>query len=235
MDPMTDRDTVLAQYATEDRLDTRRSVWRPALDGTSPHDLAARTIREAAPERILEVGCGTGAFAGRVAAENPQARVRATDQSARFVELAAARGVEASVADVQDLPFDDGGFDAVAAMWMLYHVPDLDLAITEIRRVLRPGGVLVAATNGDRHLARLLEEAGGRPLVTGFSSENGRDVLGRHFAEVDRVDVATRAVFETHAEAVCYLASFDEALAAALPAFDGPREYAGATSVFRAR
>ena len=43
-----------------------------------------------------------------------------------MVELARARGVDARVGDVQELPFADGAFDCVVAAWMLYHVPDLD-------------------------------------------------------------------------------------------------------------
>jgi hypothetical protein len=57
----------------------------------------------------------------------------------------------------------------------------------------------------------------------------------RHFAEVEQEDVATRAVFEGHAAAAAYLATTDQALAAALPHFDGPRTYSGATTVFLAR
>ncbi len=44
------------------------------------------------------------------------------------------------VGDVQSLPFADAGFDCVIASWMLYHVPDLDLGVSEIARVLRAGG-----------------------------------------------------------------------------------------------
>ena len=53
--------------------------------------------------------------------------VVAVDISPRMVELARARGVDAHLADVQSLPFEDGEFDCVAANWVLYHVPDLDL------------------------------------------------------------------------------------------------------------
>jgi hypothetical protein len=100
---------------------------------------------------------------------------------------------------------------------------------------VRPGGTFVAATNGDRHLADLLIEAGGQPLLTQFSSENGAAALSRHFDDVHQTDLATRAVFPDHASASAYLATFDEALAASLPRFDGERQYAGATSVFVAR
>ncbi len=232
---MVDPVGVAAQYASEARLDTRRSAWRESADGRSPVESAARAIREAQPSRVLEVGCGGGQFAARIAEENPQARVVATDLSPRMAELAASRGVVAQVADVQALPFEDGAFDVVGAMWMLYHVPDLGAGLAELRRVLRPGGLLVAVTNGDEHTADLRREAGGAPLVTAFSSENGEPALRRHFAEVAHEDIATRAVFDDHAAAASYLASFDDGLAADLPWFEGPRTYAGATTVFIAR
>jgi len=232
MERMTDAAMVAQQYGTEERLKTRRSVWLPSFGGHDPQSLAAAALREAAPSSVLEVGCGTGVFAQRVATEIAGARVVATDQSQRLVDLAAARGLPTQVADIQDLPFDDDSSDAVVAMWMLYHVPDLDRGLAEVRRVLRPDGVFVAVTNGDSHLADLMVEAGGRPLVTQFSTENGEAALLRHFEHVSRHDIATRARFEDHAAAVGYLATFDEQLAASLPPFQGSWEYAGATSVF---
>ncbi len=227
-----DTAAVRAQYADEERLSTRASVWRGTRDGRHPQDVAAAAILSASPRRLLEVGCGMGAFAERLAAENPTANVVATDQSQRLVELTAARGIDAHVADVMALPFADDSFDAVVAMWMLYHVPDLQQSLAEIRRVLRPDGILVAATNGDDHLADLLVDAGGSALLTQFSTENGAEALQSHFAEVRRTDLATRAVFRGHAQAADYLATFDAGLAASLPHFRGPHEYAGATSVF---
>ena len=150
--------------------------------------------------------------------------------------MTTARGVRAQPADVQQLPFGDAQFDVVAAMWMLYHVPDLDRALAEIRRVLRPGGLFVAVTNGDGPPRRA---AGGRraggPVITGFSTQNGAERLEQHFERVTREDIATRAVFPDHAAAVAYLATTDEGLAAGLPPFEGSREYAGATTVFLAR
>ncbi|HEY7042656.1 MAG TPA: class I SAM-dependent methyltransferase [Nocardioidaceae bacterium] len=223
------------QYRTEHRLETRRSVWRDSADGRNPATAAAVAIQAAAPRSILEVGCGTGAFAARLVVDNPSADVIATDRSARLVELTAARGVQAQRADVQALPFVDAAFDVVVAMWMLYHVDDLDQGLSEVPRVLRTGGLFVAVTNGDQHLADLLTEAGGSRMLTQFSSENGEAILRRHFTDVSAEHVSTRAVFDDHAAAVGYLASFDQELADHLPFFDGPRDYAGATTVFLAR
>ena len=236
-DAMTQPAAVRAQYAREGNLETRRSVWQPTSDGRDPAAVAAAVVGEAARAggaAVLEVGCGTGAFAERLAAENPDATIVATDQSERFVELTAARGVEARVADVQDLPFPDDSFDVVAAMWMLFHVPDLDRGLAELRRVLRPGGLLVAVTNGNEHTADLRRDAGGEPLVTLFSSENGEEALLRHFDAVRREELATRAVFADHAAAVAYLDTLQDDTEWDLPAFDGPREYAGHVTVFTA-
>lgn len=229
---MTESGVVRRQYATESNLETRRSVWHPTADGRDPVEVAAAIVRASGPRAVLEVGCGTGAFAERMTSDNPGSTVIATDQSERFVELTAARGVDARLADVQDLPFADDSFDLVAALWMLYHVPDLDLGLGEVRRVLRPGGRFLAVTNGDEHVADLRRAAGGAALVTGFSSENGEDALRRHFDGVRREDLPTRAVFPDHATAVAYLASSHEGLGPDLPEFDGPREYSGHVTVF---
>ena len=234
---MNQPDAVRTQYVREGNLETRSSVWQPTQDGRDPVAVAAAVVGEAARAggaAVLEVGCGTGAFAERIAAENPDATIVATDQSERFVELTAARGVEARVADVQDLPFPDDSFDVVAALWMLYHVPDLDRGLAELRRVLRPGGLLVAVTNGNEHTADLRRDAGGEPLLTQFSSENGEEALLRHFEAVRREELATRAVFADHAAAVAYLDTLQDPTEWDLPVFDGPREYAGHVTVFAA-
>ena len=143
--------------------------------------------------------------------------------------------VQVLQADAQQIPLAANSVDHALASHMLYHVPDLDRGLAEVRRVLRPGGLFVAVTNGDEHTADLRREAGGGPVVTAFSTENGAAALRRHFAEVVQENVATRAVFEDHAAAAAYLATTDQALADALPRFDGPRTYAGATTVFLAR
>lgn len=235
MSALNEPSRVREQYATEDNLQTRLSVWHPTIDGRDPATVALDEIRDLQPGRILEVGCGTGAFAARMLDTLPGVDLQAIDQSERFVELTARRGVSARVADVQALPFEDDSFDLVAAMWMLYHVPDLHRGLAEIRRVLRPGGTFVAATNGDEHVAELRRAVGRPPAVTQFSSQNGEAVLRSHFTDVHREDLVPRAIFPDHAAAVAYLASSDEPDQRELPWFDGPREYAGQVTLFVAR
>lgn len=232
---INDARTVRQQYSSEESLTVRRRVWLPTADGRDPATEALRAVeshtRLDPPHPVLEVGCGTSDFAGRLAAV-PGVDLVATDQSDRMVELASARGVRARHADLMRLPFADDSFAVVAAMWMLYHLPDLHQGLAEVRRVLRPGGLFVAATNGDGHVRALREAAGGPPAHTQFSSQNGEPALRRHFDTVERQDFVTRAVFPDHAAAVAYLESWSEDIVWDLPHFDGPREYAGEVTVF---
>ena len=95
-------------------------------------------------------------------------------------------------ADVQDLPYPDKSFDAVIANYMLYHAPDLDKAVRELRRVLRPGGALLAMTNGEHHMqeinqfaerAGLASEARSNGLMNvrlAFNLQNGAEARANH-------------------------------------------------------
>src|SRR5579884_2810231 len=116
------------------------------------------------PGALLEVGCGTGELWWANRERLPAAwRVVLSDRSPGM--LAGTRDRLADlmphagwlVADAQAIPCADDAFDVVVADHMLYHVPDRPRALAEFRRVLRPGGWLLAATNGMAHLRELDE------------------------------------------------------------------------------
>jgi demethylmenaquinone methyltransferase/2-methoxy-6-polyprenyl-1,4-benzoquinol methylase len=94
-------------------------------------------------DRVLDLACGTGDLALAVAGRG--ARVTGLDLTPRMIALARAKpgagGVHWLVGDMTTLPVASGGVDAVTIGYGLRNVPDLDAAIREIHRVLRPGGV----------------------------------------------------------------------------------------------
>jgi SAM-dependent methyltransferase len=151
-----------------------------------------------------------------------------------MVELARERGLDARVADVQVLPFEDGEFDCAIANAMLYHVEDLDRALVELGRVLEPGGRLVAVTIGAEHLAELWELVGYRLPERPFSRENGAERLARHFAEVRREDVDAELVFPDASAVRDYVDStiFSGEVPRPLPDFEGPFRSGVRTTVF---
>jgi SAM-dependent methyltransferase len=231
---LDDEGFVQGQYGSTSRLETRISVWRAGPDGRTAQDVALELLAATAPARLLEVGCGTGSLAERCAAEL-RCDVTALDSSAAMVRATAAHGLHAMIGDVQELPFADGAFDCAVAAWMLYHVPDLGRAIAELARVLRPGGRLVAITNGEDSLRELWEAVGSEKLPSTFSRENGAESLGRHFAHVERHDVEATAVFADRAAAGAYMETLERGeLADRLPDGPWPLIARGAPTVFAA-
>jgi SAM-dependent methyltransferase len=196
-----DPDVVRREYATEDGLRARASVYA-GLAGPDSRQIVFDAVRDSAPECVLDVGCGWGELAARIRDELG-ATVVAIDISPRMVELARERGIDARVGDVQQLPFKDGEFDCATATHMLYHAADIDRALGELHRVLRPGGTLVASTNGMRHLEELWLLVGRDKSKEDrhFFSEDGESLLRRHFDAVRRVDVESPLEFPD-AEAV---------------------------------
>jgi arsenite methyltransferase len=122
-------------YGTKDVL-RRRHLVRAAL-GARPG------------ERLLDAGCGPGFYVAELADEvGDDGSVVGIDESADMLALAAARSegrsnVSFVEAGVTALPFSDGEFDGAICVQVLEYVPDVDAAVAELYRVLRPGGRVV--------------------------------------------------------------------------------------------
>lgn len=205
---LTDLIAVEAEYSDESRHNTRRAAFVRWLEGPNAANVALDAVLALAPKHVLEIGCGDGAFAERLQArlEHP---VTAIDISPRMVELARARGLTTSIGDAIALPFPDASFDCVIANWMLYHVTDLNSALGEIVRLLRPGGALVAATLGVENLLELWQLIGAPPDMSDytFTRESGRAILAGHFGDVTRHDVDACVCFPGSREVREYVAA----------------------------
>jgi SAM-dependent methyltransferase len=106
--------------------------------------------------RSLEIGAGTGYFSLNLLQAGIVQEAVATDISPGMLETLAGNAqrlgldVETVACDAEALPFDDASFDLVFGHAVLHHLPDLDQAFSEFRRVLRPGGTFVFAGEPSR-------------------------------------------------------------------------------------
>jgi len=108
-------------------------------------------------ERALEIGAGTGYFSLNLVRAGVIGHATCTDISPGMLAALRANAeqlgidLEAVACDAEDLPFEDGSFDLVFGHAVLHHLPNLDRAFSEFRRVLRPGGVVAFAGEPSRY------------------------------------------------------------------------------------
>ena len=124
---------------------------------------AARFVADAAPSnsrlRILDAGCGTGAMLD-LFRRWPNVDATGIDSSEEALQFTRSRGHESLVAgDLTGLPFPAETFDVVTALDVIEHIDDDQHALCEIRRVLKPGGILVATVPAYQFLWSRHDEA----------------------------------------------------------------------------
>lgn len=106
-----------------------------------------RLVGDVSGRRILDAGCGSGALSAELSSRG--ASVTGIDSSSQMLQLARSRAgdeMDLRLADIREpLPFDDHSFDDVIASLVLHYLEDWAPTLTEMRRVLRPGGRLLAS------------------------------------------------------------------------------------------
>ncbi|HWT58021.1 MAG TPA: methyltransferase domain-containing protein [Rhizobium sp.] len=147
---------------------------------------------------LLDVGCGPAWFWAATASLLPEdLHLTLTDLSSGMVDEAVARcsalpfgSVRSCRADAAALPFEDGAFDLVIAMHMLYHLPDPAAGVAEMARVLKPGGFLAVTTNGIgnmREIYRLTTVFGSAPTdpaAEAFGYDAAEQMMRSQFGNV---------------------------------------------------
>lgn len=144
--------------------------------GVNLYATIAGHLADDGAELVLDLGCGEGVLAAEVPDET---RLIAPDRSN---ELLNSVGVPSTRADATALPFRDSTFDAIVAAHVLDHLPDPALGLREAHRVLRPGGLLIAACTGRTDSPELADVW--TPTPTSFDSENAPEVIARVFGRV---------------------------------------------------
>lgn len=189
-DQYRDSSNLDARVALHDRFSTNPQGW---------FSWVFDTLEELPAEaRVLDLGCGPGGLWRSCAARIPSGwSVTLADLSDGML-LAAWRNLVVTgkafkyeKIDAQEIPYPEQSFDIVIANHVLYHVPDRDKALAEIRRVLKPGGYLVASTVGQKHMLEMeawLEQVSRAesytPFRNAFTLESGQVELEKYFKDV---------------------------------------------------
>lgn len=137
---------------------------------TGHESLAGRLIRPGAFDirgckRILDAGCGNGRYSRFLLKQaDPDAHITAFDLSRRMLRRARkrllhSRRVSHVAADLTRLPYPDGIFDAAVCGWVLEHLPDPQVGLQSLARVLRPGGKFLLLTTEDTVTGRWCSQA----------------------------------------------------------------------------
>jgi SAM-dependent methyltransferase len=185
-------------------------------------DLVAETLARLGSlegKTVGDIGCGNGAYLRALSRSG--ALAIGLDLSAGMLKAVPTGRTPTLVADGQYLPLKTASLDAALAMHMLYHVPDLALAVAEARRALRAGGRFVAAIGGPGYLAEandlsltLLRQAGLDPGLQDLGLTNTRlpvaklgILLRESFAEVELAMLVSQVVLHSASPLVRHASS----------------------------
>jgi ubiquinone/menaquinone biosynthesis C-methylase UbiE len=177
---------------------------RDCFDAVIPDD----EIYRLPYDRALELGCGTGFFLLNLIQSGVARRGSVTDLSPGMVKVATRNGqslgldIDGRVADAEGIPYDDNTFDLVVGHAVLHHIPDVELSLREVLRVLRPGGRFVFAgepTSVGNGYARTLSTLTWR-ITTNVTKLPGLGSWRRPQAELDESSraAALEAVVDLH-------------------------------------
>ncbi len=206
--------SVIEQYKNDDNLSAR--IRLHAKHSTNKQGLIPWLFSKyefSDCKRILELGCGNGEqWANRIQQLPSECILVLSDLSEGMVKTVWERysdhkSLLVQSVDIQNIPFPDNCFDAVIANHMLYHIPELSKALSEVNRILRSKGKFYASTNGNGGMRPFLRnafkqvnpEADFFTKTYSFSLQNGSDILSEYFEDVQRHDYTdSLSVTDTH-------------------------------------
>ena len=111
-------------------------------------------LGDLAGKRALDVGCGKGRFARIFQERHPGAEIWGLDISEEMLKHVPT-GIHTRAGSMTKLPFDDGWFDGAYATESLEHAVEIDVAVSEICRVVKPGGRIAIIDKNAEHFGKL--------------------------------------------------------------------------------
>jgi ubiquinone/menaquinone biosynthesis C-methylase UbiE len=203
MQRFTDRQYLTQdQYKDASNLDARIAIHQKF--STNPQGwfnwIFDTLVKLPAKSKILELGCGSAEMWKKCADRIPADWViTLTDLSDGMLDAAwrnlvpLGRSFKFEQMDAQSISYGDKTFDAVIANHMLYHVPDLEKALAEIKRVLKDDGRLFATTVGNTHMQEMYQwlkrvniNERSDMFSNPFTLENGLEQLQNVFSQVEK-------------------------------------------------
>ena len=192
--------TVQTQYKTAGRLNTRISIHvKYSTNQQGFGNWIFSHYRFYQGIRVLELGCGTGSMwlekdemirycNPLILSDLSNGMLATATETLKKYDTIVFREI-----DIENIPYPPDSFDAVIANMMLYHVPDIDKGLSEVRRVLRKDGRFYCATYGENGILPYLCSLFGFPVEESginqtFTLQNGRETLLHHFGSVTRYD-----------------------------------------------
>jgi ubiquinone/menaquinone biosynthesis C-methylase UbiE len=187
------------QYKRTDNFTSRTDLHEKYTITDEPwFSFVYRYLNLQPDQKVLELGSGTGLLWQKnfqVLPENCE--IHLTDLSEGMLD-----SIQNSIQDkrfhfkqmdAQNITYPDATFDTVIANHMLYHVPDFSKTMREIKRVLKPGGKLIAATNGNAHMTEIYDflytfdpTHGFQRRILPFNLDSGTELLKAEFSHVEQ-------------------------------------------------
>lgn len=197
MNNMNNAGSVAKQYEKTDNLDIRiaiHSKYSTNKQGFGNWIYEQYELGNGC--RILELGCGSGdMWKEKIGLIGKDSSLILSDFSEGMVEEVRRKyqnypNVSFERINIEEIPYEDASFDIVIANMMLYHVPDLRKALSEVARVLKTAGKFYSATYGENgihtYIQSVLQEDNLKGDKNIFTLQNGGALLGRHFNRVVR-------------------------------------------------
>jgi ubiquinone/menaquinone biosynthesis C-methylase UbiE len=171
--------------------------------------------------RILELGCGNGVLWQRnINSIREGWDIILSDFSEGMLQSAKQNidieRIKYKIIDIQDIPYENESFDIIIARHMLYHVPDIDKALSEVKRLLKPKGRFYVSTNGREHMRELVRlvrdydkdiSFDPEKLAVRFGVENGAEILYKHFNNVTLEEFNGQIIVDEAEPIVSYVTS----------------------------
>lgn len=200
MSNINDTSIVKQQYSTANNLNTRISIHEKySTNKMGFGNWIISNYKIDNGMKLLEIGCGTGdMWMNKDSLINSCSKIVISDFSEGMLSTAKSNignynNIEYKVIDIQEIPFENDEFDIVIANMMLYHVPNIEKGLSEVRRVLKNNGIFYCATYGEHgiieYLSQILSSYGVENNINkNFTLQNGKEILSKEFSNIQKLE-----------------------------------------------